>query len=149
MQNKLFEEITEVESRLNGKKITYDQLQKMKYLDMVLSESLRKWPPIALTDRMCVKDYVYEEDGVKFVIKKGMMIAIPSISLHHDEKYFPNSNIFDPERFNEENKRSILKETYLPFGIGPRNCIGELSRQRLSIFYILKKLQSHVIGQKQ
>lgn len=116
MQQKLFEEITEVESRLNGKKITYDQLQKMKYLDMVISESLRKWPPIALTDRLCVKDYMYEEDGVKFKIKKGMMLVVPSISLHYDEKYFPKSGVFDPERFNDENKRNIIPGTYLPFG---------------------------------
>lgn len=125
VQQKLFEEIKEVESRMNGKRITYDILQKMKYLDMVITESLRKWPPIALTDRVCSKDYVYEEDGVKFQIKKGMMVAIPSISFHYDEKYFPNSNVFDPERFNDENKRNISPGTYLPFGIGPRNCIGD------------------------
>lgn len=74
IQQKLFEEITDSESRLNGKKLTYDQLQKMKYMDMVISEGLRKWPPIALTDRLCVKDYVYEEDGVEFKITKGMMV---------------------------------------------------------------------------
>lgn len=117
VQDKLFAEITDTESRLNGKNITYEQLQKMKYLDMVISESLRKWPPIALTDRICAKDYVYEEDGVKFQIKKGMMLAIPSISFHYDEKYFPNSNAFDPERFNAENKKNIVKEAYLPFGM--------------------------------
>lgn len=124
VQQKLFEEIAETESRLNGRKVSYDELQKMKYLDMVVSESLRKWPPIALTDRICVKDYTYEEDDFKFQIKKGMMLVIPSISFHYDEKYFPNSNVFDPERFNEENKRNIVPGTYLPFGIGPRNCIG-------------------------
>lgn len=125
VQQKLFEEIIEVESRLNGNKITYDQLQKMKYLDMVITESLRKWPPIAITDRLCSKDYIYEEDGIKLQIKKGMTIVVPSISFHYDEKYFPNSNVFDPERFNDENKRNIVPGTYLPFGIGPRNCIGE------------------------
>lgn len=140
VQQKLFEEITEVEFGLNGKKITYDQLQKMKYLDMVISESLRKWPPIALTDRLCVKDYMYEEDGVKLKIKKGMMVAVPSISLHYDEKYFPKSEVFDPERFNDENKRNIKPGTYLPFGIGPRNCIGSryaLMQAKVTIYYLV------------
>ncbi|KAJ6636759.1 putative cytochrome P450 9f2 [Pseudolycoriella hygida] len=140
VQQKLFEEILDVESRLNGKNITYDQLQKMKYLDMVITESLRKWPPIALTDRMCVKDYTYEEDGVKFVIRKGMMVAVPSMSFHYDEKYFPNSKVFDPERFNDENRRNIVPGTYLPFGIGPRNCIGSryaLMQAKVTIYYLL------------
>lgn len=142
VQQKLFEEITETESHLNGKKITYEQLQKMKYLDMVISESLRKWPPIALTDRLCVKDYVYEdEDGGKIHIKKGMMLVLPSISLHYDEQYFPNSKVFDPERFNEENKKNILAGTYLPFGIGPRNCIGEYFTYKFHYCYLLLQIQ--------
>jgi len=140
VQQKLYEEIWKNESQLNGKKISYDQLQKMKYLDMVICESLRKWPPIALTDRVCAKDYVYENDGVKFKVKKGMIVAIPSISFHYDEQYFPNSNVFDPERFNDENKKKIVAGTYLPFGIGPRNCIGSryaLMQAKSAIYYLL------------
>jgi cytochrome P450 family 9 len=51
-------------------------------------------------------------------------IVISTISLHRDPQYFSDPDRFDPERFNDENKGKILPGTYLPFGIGPRNCIG-------------------------
>lgn len=57
-------------------------------------------------------------------IELGTKITIPISSLHYDEKYFPNPEKYDPERFSEENKESIQKFTYLPFGSGPRMCIG-------------------------
>lgn len=57
-------------------------------------------------------------------VRKGDTIILPFFNLHRDEKYFPNPNTFDPERFSEENKKNIKPFTYLPFGIGPRNCIG-------------------------
>lgn len=49
---------------------------------------------------------------------------VPSIGFHYDPNYFPNPDKFDPERFSDENKSSIVPGTYLPFGNGPRNCIG-------------------------
>lgn len=49
----------------------------------------------------------------------------PVYGFHHDSKYFPNPEKFDPERFSDENKHNIIPGTYLPFGIGPRNCIGK------------------------
>lgn len=64
---------------------------------------------------------------------------IPIYGFHHDPKYFPEPEKFDPERFSDENKGDIDPDTYLPFGIGPRNCIG--SRFALmelkTIFYYL------------
>lgn len=123
VQQKLYEEVCEVEKTLNGKPLPYDVLQKMKYIDCVISETLRHWPPAPMTDRVCVKDYEYDDGETKFTFEKGMAFWIPIYSLHHDEKYFPNPNKFDPERFNDNNKDNILFGTFVPFGIGPRNCI--------------------------
>lgn len=123
IQQKLYEEVCEVEKTLNGKQLPYDILQKMKYIDCVISETLRHWPPAPMTDRVCVKDYEYDDGETKFTFEKGMAFWIPIYSLHHDEKYFPNPNKFDPERFNDNNKDNILPGTFIPFGIGPRNCI--------------------------
>ncbi|XP_053685844.1 cytochrome P450 9e2-like [Sabethes cyaneus] len=124
VQEKLFEEITEINNQLEGQPLTYDILQSMKYLDMVLSESLRKWPQ-PMVDRYCVKDYTLDTgDGLKFTIDQGTLVWFPIHAIHFDPKYYANPNKFDPERFSEANRGNINMAAYLPFGVGPRNCIG-------------------------
>lgn len=126
IQTKLCNEIDQVAEDLQGKKLSYDALQSMKYLDMVITETLRKWPPAILTDRLCNKDYDLEFDDKKITIKKGNLLWIPIFGLHMDPIYFSNPETFDPERYNEDNVGTIVPGSYLPFGIGPRNCIGEI-----------------------
>lgn len=124
VQQKLYEEVVETNKQLQGKSLTYDALQKMTYMDMVVSESLRMWPVPAI-DRLCVRDYHFDDgEGLKFTIEKGSCMWFPVHAIHHDPKYYPNPSKFDPERFSEANKGNIDPSTYLPFGIGPRNCIG-------------------------
>jgi cytochrome P450 family 9 len=86
-----------------------------------------------------VKDYQFDYEGKKFKIEKGQFFMIPIQGFHHDEKYFPEPEKFDPDRFSPENRHNIDPDTYLPFGVGPRNCIG--SRFALmevkTIFYYL------------
>lgn len=121
--------------------ITYEAIQEMKYLNMVVagnsnhkhfpknnsklfSETLRKYPFGPFLNRHCDEDYLIEETGL--IIEKGVSVVVPIWGLHHDPKYFPNPDKFDPERFNDENKQNIVPCSYLPFGEGPRNCIGPL-----------------------
>jgi cytochrome P450 family 6 len=59
------------------------------------------------------------------VIDEGTQLFIPAHSMQLDEKYFPNPKVFDPDRFLPENKDNIQQFSYLPFGDGPRLCIGE------------------------
>lgn len=92
----------------------------MKYVDMVLSETLRKWTPGPISERQVNRPYVIENyDGTQVYLKKGEGISIPVYALHRDAKYFPNPDKFDPERFCDENKHNIKQGTYMPFGIGP------------------------------
>jgi len=126
IQEELHREISEVIQSLDGKPVSYDILQNMKFLDMVVSEALRKHPPFTHMDRQCSKDYELDLGNGKFVsIKKGCLIFLPCYQLHRDPEYFPNPEKFDPYRFSDENKDSIVSGTYLPFGIGPRACIGK------------------------
>lgn len=126
IQEKLFNEITEIKEKLNGAPLNYDTLSQMKYMDQVISETLRKWPPAVFTNRVCTKDYAYElDDNHKIRMEKGRVIWIPIHAIHHDPKYYPSPEVFDPERFSDENKHQILPGSFIPFGIGPRNCIGE------------------------
>ncbi|XP_062556519.1 probable cytochrome P450 9f2 [Armigeres subalbatus] len=151
VQQKLYEEILQTEQELGGKPLSYDALQKMKYMDMVVSESLRIWPLAPAADRLCTQDYIVDDgQGLKFTIDKGACVWFPTAGLHHDPQYFPNPEKFDPERFNDENKKEIDPGTYLPFGIGPRNCIGSrfaLMEVKAFMYYILHKF-SFVSGPK-
>lgn len=125
IQEELYREINEVSATLNGKQVTYEALHKMKFLDMVLSEGLRIQPPAPQIDRCCSKDYTMDLGNGKSVeIKKGEIIFLPYYLLHNDSKYFPNPEEFNPYRFSDENKDSIVTGSYLPFGLGPRACIG-------------------------
>lgn len=63
-------------------------------------------------------------DGHTHQVNVGDVFWIPVLGIHRDEKYYPNPDQFDPERFNETNRAQINQAAYLPFGTGPRNCIG-------------------------
>ncbi|XP_022220251.2 probable cytochrome P450 9h1 [Drosophila obscura] len=125
-QSELYEEILSVDKELNGKPLTYDRLTRMKYLDMVVQEGLRKWPPAISTDRECSKDIDLCDDSGKTLLsaKKGDVLQIPIFPLHHDPENFAEPEWFDPQRFSDERRDEIKPGTFLPFGVGPRNCIG-------------------------
>ncbi|XP_066904056.1 probable cytochrome P450 6a14 [Halyomorpha halys] len=139
MQSRLIEEINEKIKKNGG--LTYKALQEMEYLDMVVSETTRKYPTLPTLVRQCTKS-VTLPTGQK--IEQDTMIIIPVWSLHHDPQYFPNPEKFDPERFSEENKESIVPYTFLPFGEGPRMCIGMrfgVLQTKVGIVTLLQKFQ--------
>lgn len=72
--------------------------------------------------REAVKTYHVPDDSL--VIEKGMTIMIPFHSLHYDSNYFPDPYKFDPQRFSPEEKAKRPPCTHIPFGKGPRSCIG-------------------------
>jgi cytochrome P450 len=83
------------------------------------------YPAIPMTDRKCTKSFKIPELELK--IEPGTVISLPIYALHHDPEYFPDPERFNPERFSEENKHKIQPFTNIPFGVGPRNCIGKLN----------------------
>lgn len=88
----------------------------------MILETLRKYPTLPILFRKCTQECVLENTNVR--VKKGQMIYISSLGLQLDPEYFPDPQKFDPDRFNEENRKNIRPYSYLPFGLGPRNCIG-------------------------
>ncbi|XP_076645678.1 putative cytochrome P450 6a14 [Halictus rubicundus] len=123
IQEKTRRDIRDAIENENGNgKLTYDAVQDMKYLDTVIAETLRKYPPASLLSRRCERRY--QIPGTKVELPAGIRVMIPIYGLHHDPEYYSNPATFDPDRFTEENKRSRPAFAYLPFGEGPRNCIG-------------------------
>ncbi|NXC58857.1 CP3AL protein, partial [Aleadryas rufinucha] len=118
VQQKLLQEIDTVLP--NKAPLTYEAVMKLEYLDMTVNETLRLYPLGGRIERTSKKDV--EINGV--TIPKGVVVTIPPYVLHRDPEYWPNPDEFRPERFSKENKESIDPYTYLPFGAGPRNCIG-------------------------
>lgn len=127
VQEKLHAEILAVQEQLEGKPLDYDSLMNMKYLDCVISESLRKWPPAIVIDRECAADFELRDEAGELLVKlrKGELVHVPIVALHYDPDNFEEPHEFRPERFDGEHKHEIRPFTYLPFGVGRRNCIGQ------------------------
>lgn len=141
IQAKLYEECKSVDEQLDGKPVTYEDVQKMKYLDMVVSENLRRWPLAVMIDRAVNKAYSIENtDGSKVHLNVGDSLWIATQGLHLDAKYFEDPLVFDPERFSEEKRTKKMVDAYMPFGIGPRNCIGSrfaLMQQKVMLYRLI------------
>lgn len=122
----------------NKAPIQYQELMQMEYLDCVINESLRLFPIASRLERVAKASV--EING--FVIPKGMVVMVPTWPMHRDPEIWPEAEKFKPERFSKENKETIDPYSYMPFGAGPRNCIGmrfALVVMKLAIVEILQR----------
>ncbi|KAJ9594228.1 hypothetical protein L9F63_014388 [Diploptera punctata] len=145
IQNKLREEICQVLQKHNNQ-VTYEAIQDMKYLDMVVSETLRKYPVLPFLDRKSIKSQEIPAPSGEgtITIPAGTGIYIPLLGIHYDPKYYPEPQKFNPERFTDENKQSRPNYTHMPFGEGPRTCIGMrfgLMQTKTGLTHILSRYQ--------
>ncbi|XP_031335977.1 cytochrome P450 9e2-like [Photinus pyralis] len=143
IQQKLLNEIRNTMGK-EGEKLTYQIVTSMKYLDMVVSEVLRKWPPFAVTDRTTVQNYVIQpaaEGELPVPINSDVLCLIPIFAIHRDPEHFPNPEEFNPDRFLGITKRP---PGFLPFGSGRRNCIGSrfaLLEIKIALIHLLLKFE--------
>uniref|UniRef100_A0A2C9JYP8 Cytochrome P450 n=1 Tax=Biomphalaria glabrata TaxID=6526 RepID=A0A2C9JYP8_BIOGL len=129
----------EVDAKCGKEFPDYDKVQTLTYLDMCINEAIRLVPPGIFLNRKCVQDT--DIQGVHF--PKDMIVVIPVYAFHTDPDLFPEPEKFDPERFNPENKTTRHQYAHLPFGQGPRNCIGmrlALLELKIVMAAILQKL---------
>ena len=140
IQDKLIKEINDY-YEINPDSSLYDAAENIEYVNMVLYESMRMFPPAPRTNRECKHTCAVADD---LIIEKGTDVTFPIFLLHCNPKYWPNPGKFDPERFNPNNEQSYPTFAYLPFGEGPRNCIGKrlaLLEAKMTLVAILKELQ--------
>ncbi|OZJ04584.1 hypothetical protein BZG36_02771 [Bifiguratus adelaidae] len=100
---------------------TSEQISQLKYLHMVIKETLRLYSPLRLLTKYCKKDNVLPGG---FVVKAGTTVQINSGAMHRNPKVYPNPHAFDPERFSPEEEQKRSSYAWLPFSTGPRACIG-------------------------
>lgn len=100
-----------------------------------------------MLDRVCVNSYTIKPetpDEEPLKLNVGDVCWIPVYALHRDPQHYPDPDVFDPERFNEDNKANINPYAYMPFGVGPRNCIGSrfaLLEMKILFLHLLSKFE--------
>jgi cytochrome P450 len=105
---------------LEGRTPTLEDLPRLPYALQIFKEALRIYPPAYILTRTPTEDILI--DGYK--VKKGAVVMIAPYLLHRKAEFFPDPEKFDPDRFSPENEKAIPRHAYLPFGAGPRVCIG-------------------------
>jgi len=110
----------EVSDVLNGNKPTLESINKLDYLEMVIKETLRLYPPIHIGNRIAARDLSFQG----FRIPAGSRVVYSIYLSHRHPNYWGDPGEFKPDRFDNENNRNRIPYTYMPFGGGHRNCIG-------------------------
>lgn len=114
-----------------------DHVRALRYLDCVIKEALRLYPPIHLGSRVAAQNL--EFNG--YSIPAGTRVLYSIYLTHHDRRYWPDPHLFDPGRFAADRDVSRPAYTYLPFGGGPRNCIGATFAQVEAKIVLARLLQ--------
>jgi cytochrome P450 len=112
---------TELAEVLGGRLPTMEDLPNLPYLEKVVRESLRLYPPAYLGDRSPLEDW----DTGEYIVPKGSYVFVSQYSMGRNDKYFPDPERFDPERWNADEMEKRPKFTFFPFGGGVHTCIGE------------------------
>jgi len=113
--------LAEVDEVLGARTATPEDYPKLRYTEMVLAESMRIYPPAWIIGRRALTDY--QING--YHVPARSIILMSQYVMHHNPKYFPEPDRFDPERWRPEAREARPKFSYFPFGGGTRLCIGE------------------------
>ncbi|MCE7946832.1 MAG: cytochrome P450 [Chloroflexi bacterium CFX4] len=110
----------ELDSVLGGRPPTLADLANLPYTEMIIKEAMRLYPPAGGLTRTPLTDIQVGE----YVMPKGSNVFVSTHVMHRDPRYFPEPEKFIPERFSKEREADIPRYAYIPFGAGPRICIG-------------------------
>lgn len=120
--------------------VTVEHTKELKYLDAVLKESQRIYPPVPRISRLVTEEFEINGKPVPVGTELGLNILL----LHRDPKIFPCPLKFDPERFCRENAGNRSPFAFIPFSAGPRNCIGQrfaLLEEKIILVWLLRQFE--------
>lgn len=107
----------EIEAVVGDELLQWDHLEGLDLLDRVIDESLRLYPPIHSLPRKTTRDVAFGE----YTVPTGSEVLVSVYSLHRDERFWSAPETFDPGRWRDRERSA---DAYLPFGAGPRRCLG-------------------------
>jgi cytochrome P450 len=110
----------EVERVTGGQPVAAEHIDRLAQVQQVIKESMRIYPPVPLMSRQAVAET--QLDGQR--VKVGTSLVMPIYAIHRHRKRWDDPDAFDPERFTPEREAKIPRYQYMPFGAGPRICIG-------------------------
>ncbi len=110
----------EIDDNLGSERVSYENINRLQYLDLAIKETLRLYPPIHIGLRTAKRDLEFQG----FRIPAGSRVAYSIYLSHRQPQYWSEPARFDPERFLPERSKDRPAYTYIPFGGGPRNCFG-------------------------
>lgn len=110
----------EVDTVLNGRAPTLEDLPNLPYGEQVIKETMRLYPAAPGVGR----EPIEETTIAGYPVPKGALVNVSIYAMHHSDRYFEKPERFNPERFSPENEKLIPRYAYLPFGAGPRVCVG-------------------------
>jgi cytochrome P450 len=100
--------------------LSLEQVRRMAFVRNVFKETLRLYPPIPFIPRVAAEDAVIGGHRAK----RGTMLMVAPWTIHRHRDLWKHPHAFDPDRFSAEREHEIVPGAYLPFGLGPRVCIG-------------------------
>jgi cytochrome P450 len=117
VESKVLAEIDEV---TEGRPVTAGDVAKLVYTRQVFSEAMRVYPPAPIITRTALNDFRLGD----YLIPAGTVLIVPIYAVHHHASLWPDPEVFDPDRFSPEQTKTRHRYAYMPFGAGPRVCIG-------------------------
>jgi cytochrome P450 len=110
----------EIDRVVGAGPVNFEHVRKLPFVRNVFRETLRLYPPITFIPRVAA-----EATRIgKYRVKRGAMLMISPWAIHRNETLWKHPHRFDPDRFNPEREKDHVPGAYLPFGLGPRVCVG-------------------------
>lgn len=122
IQEKVFAEQKAIFGDNMQRDCTFADTLEMKYLERVICETLRMYPPVPLIARKTTEDVKLASGP--YMVPKGTTIVILQLCVHRRADIFPNPDKFDPDNFLPERAAKRHYYSYIPFSAGPRSCVG-------------------------